>query len=71
MARNKQTERWGGKIHRIVANMELFCGISMLTNEWLENPGSYLERLDQELEGIKEDRVPNWRTRIKEILEMI
>jgi hypothetical protein len=61
----------GGEIHRIVANMELVCGITMLTNERLRDPKRYLERLDQELEAIKEDWVPSWRSRIKEILEII
>jgi hypothetical protein len=37
----------------------------------LRDPKLHLEQLDQELEGIKEDWVPVWRTRIKEIIEML
>jgi hypothetical protein len=30
---NKESKFWGGEIHRIVADMELIRGITMLTNE--------------------------------------
>jgi hypothetical protein len=68
---NKEPKFWGGEIHRIVADMGLICGITMRTNDWLRDPKGDLERLEQELEAIKEDWVPSWRTRIKEIIEII
>jgi hypothetical protein len=70
MIPNKQSKYWGGELHRIVAYMELICGMTILANVWLRDPKSCLERLDREWEEIKEDGVPSWRTRVKEIIEM-
>jgi hypothetical protein len=58
---NKKSKFWGGEIRRTVADMELICGITQVTNEWFKDPKCCLEQLDQELERIKEDWVP-WRT---------
>jgi hypothetical protein len=68
---NKQSKCWGGEIRRITGSKELICGISMLIQEWMVTPKNHLERLVQEWEGVKVEEVPRWKTRIKEILEMI
>jgi hypothetical protein len=40
---NKESKFWGAEIHRIVTDMELICGIKMLTNEWIVFPVGELE----------------------------
>jgi hypothetical protein len=68
---NKKSEFWEGEIHRAVGCLEVICGISILAQEWMTNPKAYLERLDKELEEIKEKGAPSWRARIQEVLSML
>jgi hypothetical protein len=67
---DEDSPTWMSDLHICLEKLELIGLLSMGVREWMGDPRDLLTKFDTQLGEIQEAN-PNWRVRVREVIQMI